>query len=105
MTLDLNNLSARRGFFDVHTPISEQPALLMSVQERKQQQREIIEFCNTLRDEVYDELGRPNKKNLRYKFKKRVFHRRQADLVRIYFSLGERIHEIEQAIAKIKKGW
>lgn len=99
MVLDLENLSARRGFFDVHTPINEQSALLMGVRERREQQNAMREFCLNLRNEVWEEMGRPNKTNLRHLFKYRVHTHRHADLARLFLALGLRIDEINKIAA------
>jgi hypothetical protein len=93
--LDLNNLSARRGFFDVSTPLSAQPELLLSASERKRMQNEMRAFCLLLREDLHKAMGRPNKKNLRNLFKFRVHTHHHADLVRLYFQLGDRIREID----------
>lgn len=103
MTLDLDNLSARRGFFDVHTPVSEQWRLEWSFTERKQYLDAIKQDLLAKRAYLHKKLGKPSPSTVREVFKKqRSSHISQA-MADEYVAVGLRIQEIDHMYIELKK--
>ena len=103
MTLDLDNLSARRGFFDVHTPLSEQWRLEWSFDELKQYLDAVYQGLLTRRAYLHKKLGRPTANTVREVFKKRrssVISQAMADE---YVSVGLRLQEVARMFTELNQ--
>lgn len=111
LQVDSHNLSLRRGFLDVHTLLSRVSALQMTLSERREFLRQIVKDAEIERAELYDALGRPNKKNFTHytnkKPKKRLGirsgrtqYQRDADR---YLQLGKKIQEAQKMMRELKE--
>jgi hypothetical protein len=102
MALDRNNMEARRGFFDVNTPLSRLHELVGSHDERKAMLVQMLEAMKKERRAIHEQMGRPNRNNLKKKFHFSVDRHRHSDLVRQYFAYGDRMQEVVRALEQLR---
>ena len=91
MTLNGGN----RGSYDCHTPTSSIRYLLPSVYERRQQIVNELAELNRKSNAVYEQLGCPNKVNIR-KYRDKVYQqtRHNPILLKEYLDYCKRIHDL-----------
>lgn len=91
MTLNGGN----RGSYDCHTPASAIRYLLPSVSEKRQQIVNELAELNRKSNAVYEQLGCPNKVNLR-KYRDKIYQqtRHNPILLKEYLDYCKRIHDL-----------
>jgi hypothetical protein len=108
--VDADNLSLRRGFLDVHTPMIHVRELQMSLEEQRAFLTQIVKDAEAERAELYEALGRPNKGNFTHYTNKQARRRlairsgrseaaRNADR---YLQLGKKIQEAQAVMRELK---
>jgi predicted mannosyl-3-phosphoglycerate phosphatase (HAD superfamily) len=108
--VDIDNLSLRRGFLDMNTPLSRISELQMPLTEQREFLRQIVKEAEEERARLYEALGRPNKGNFTHYTNKKPHRRmkiragksqaaRDADR---YLQLGQKIQEAQRMMRELK---